>query len=48
MLFKALRGGTGFVTGAIITATIIMIITLIAAYYTKETFGKDLMYVEEA
>jgi len=46
LLFKSLREMTGFITGAIITAIIIMIITWIAAYYTKETFGKDLRYVE--
>ncbi|MCW3112317.1 MAG: transporter [Segetibacter sp.] len=46
LLFKSLRESTGFITGGIITAVIIMVITLIAAYYTKETFGKDLMYVE--
>ena len=46
MLFKSLRQATDFITGGIITAVIIMLITWIAAYYTKETFSKDLMYVE--
>lgn len=46
LLFKFLREKSGFITGGIITAVIIMIITLIAAYFTRETFGKDLMYVE--
>src|SRR3954466_2941688 len=46
MLFKGLRETTGFITGAIITATIIMVISWIAAYFTNETFSKDLMYVE--
>jgi putative MFS transporter len=46
MLFKWLRETTDFITGAIITAIIIMVITWIAAYFTKETFGKDLMYLE--
>ncbi len=46
MLFKGLREATDFITGAIITAVIIMIITWIAAWFTKETFSKDLMYVE--
>src|SRR4051794_32837461 len=45
-LFKGLRETTGFITGAIITATIIMVISWIAAYFTNETFSKDLMYVE--
>lgn len=46
LLFKWLRGATDFITGGIITAIVIMIIAWIAAYFTKETFGKDLMYVE--
>lgn len=46
LLFKWLRETTDFITGGIITAIIIMIIAWIAAWFTKETFGKDLMYVE--
>ena len=46
LLFKWLRENYNFLTGGIITAIIIMIITLIAAYFTNETFGKDLKYVE--
>jgi hypothetical protein len=46
ILFKFLREATDYITGGIITAVIIMIITWIAAYYTDETFGKDLKYVE--
>jgi len=46
LLFKSLRETAGYIKGGIITAIIIMVITLIAAYFTKETFGKDLMYVE--
>jgi putative MFS transporter len=46
ILFKWLRETTDYITGGIITGVIIMIITWIAAYYTKETFSKDLMYVE--
>ncbi|MEJ7680053.1 MAG: hypothetical protein WKG06_19775 [Segetibacter sp.] len=45
-MFKWLREATDFITGGIITAVIIMAITWIAAYFTKETFSKDLMYVE--
>jgi putative MFS transporter len=47
LLFKALRERLGFINGGIITAIIIMVITLIAAYFTKETFTKDLDYYEE-
>lgn len=46
LLFKWLRETTNYITGGIITGIIIMAITWIAAYYTKETFGKDLQYIE--
>ena len=38
--------GWSFVNSAIITGIIVMVITLIAAYFTEETFHKDLNYVE--
>ena len=47
LLFKWLRENTNYITGGIITGAIIMVITWIAAYYTKETFGKDLQYIEK-
>jgi predicted MFS family arabinose efflux permease len=46
-LFQGLRGLTDYYTGGWIAAIIIMIITLIAAYFTKETFGKDLNFIEK-
>jgi hypothetical protein len=46
ILFKYLREATDYITGGIITGIIIMVVTVVAAYFTKETFGKDLMYVE--
>jgi MFS transporter, putative metabolite:H+ symporter len=48
-LFKWLRGmdGVGFINGGIYAAIIIMIITIIAAVMTKETFNKDLNFVEK-
>ena len=46
-LFKGLRGVTDYVTGGWLAAIIIMIITVIAAVMTKETFNKDLNFVEE-
>ncbi|MGB8195123.1 MAG: MFS transporter [Chitinophagaceae bacterium] len=47
-LFKGLRSLTDdYVMGGWLTAIIIMIITLVAAAFTRETFGKDLNYVEE-
>jgi MFS family permease len=45
-VFRVFRDATDYITGAIITAVIIMAITWIAAYFTTETFGKDLKYVE--
>jgi len=38
--------GWNIVKSGIITGTIVMAITLIAAYFTEETFHKDLNYVE--
>lgn len=46
-LFRYMRGITDYVTGGWITAIIIMIITLIAAALIKETFHKDLNYIEK-
>lgn len=45
-MFKFFRTHTDYVTGGWITGLIIMIITVIAAILTKETFHKDLNYVE--
>ncbi len=48
-LFQWLRDikGVGYVNGGIYAAIIIMVITIIAAFMTKETFGKDLNFVEK-
>ena len=48
-LFQWLRGmeGVGFVKGGIYAAIIIMIITVFAAIMSKETFNKDLNFVEK-
>lgn len=46
-LFKGLRGITDYVTGGWLAAILIMIITVTAALMTKETFNKDLNFVEE-
>ena len=45
-LFQILRGATDYITGGWIAAIIIMVITIIAAVFTKETFNKDLNYLE--
>ena len=46
MLFKYLREATNFVTGASITGAICISLGLTAVYFSKETFGKDLNFVE--
>ena len=48
-LFKWLRNieGVGYVNGGIYTGIIIMVITIIAAIMSKETFNKDLNFVEK-
>lgn len=38
--------GWGIVKSGIVTGTIVMVISLISAYFTEETFHKDLNYVE--
>jgi hypothetical protein len=47
-LFKWLRGmeGVGYINGGIYAAIIIMVITVVAAVLSKETFNKDLNFVE--
>lgn len=48
-LFKWLREmeGIGYVQGGIYSAIIIMFIAVLAAAFSRETFGKDLNFVEE-
>jgi putative MFS transporter len=48
-LFKWLRNidGVGYVNGGIYTAVIIMVLTIVAVIMTKETFNKDLNFVEK-
>ncbi|QNA46806.1 MFS transporter [Lacibacter sediminis] len=45
-LFQLLRGATDYYTGGWIAAVIIMAITIVAAILSKETFHKDLDFVE--
>ncbi|MFN8290458.1 MAG: MFS transporter [Chitinophagaceae bacterium] len=45
-LFRTVRNATDYYTGGWITAVIIMAITIIAAALIKETFHKDLDYLE--
>ncbi|RYZ27984.1 MAG: MFS transporter [Chitinophagaceae bacterium] len=51
LMFKELfqdKFGWTLLKSGIITGAVIIIITLIAAYFTEETFHKDLNYVEES
>jgi len=45
-LFQCFRQITDYVTAGWITGAIIMLITVIAAYFIEETFGKDLNFTE--
>ena len=47
ILFKALQSSSSYITAAWITGVIVMAISIVAAWFTEETFGKDLNYVEE-
>ena len=38
--------GWSFVQSAMITGIVVMVVTLVAAYFTEETFHKDLDYIE--
>lgn len=48
-LFQGLRNlnGVGYINGGIYAAIIIMLITIVAALISKETFNKDLSFVEK-
>lgn len=47
LLFKTIREAVGsYLTGGWITGAFLMSMAIIAAYYTKETFGKDLDFTE--
>ncbi len=46
-LFKGLRNATDYVTGGWVAAIIIMVITVVAALFTAETFDKDLDFIEK-
>jgi MFS family permease len=45
-LFTSLQPSKGYVPAAIITGVIVMIVSVIAAIFTEETFGKDLNFLE--
>lgn len=45
-LFKFLRTEISFIHAALLTGIIVLTIAIVAAIFTKETFGKDLNFVE--
>ena len=47
LLFKFLRTSMSYVQAGIIAGIVVMVIGIIAVIKSKETFGKDLNYVEE-
>jgi MFS family permease len=46
VLFKELQPGFGYVNAAAITGAIVMVISIIAAVLSEETFGRDLNFLE--
>jgi len=38
--------GWSLIKSAVVTGSIVMLVTLVAAYFTEETFHKDLNYTE--
>ncbi len=47
LLFNWFQGFTTYINAAIWLGVIVMAISITAAYFTKETFGKDLNFVED-
>jgi hypothetical protein len=48
LLFKGLRTLTSnFVAGGWMTGIVVMAIAFIAAWFTRETFGKDMNFLEQ-
>jgi MFS transporter, putative metabolite:H+ symporter len=47
LIFKSIRDYTGYVNGALMIGITVMIIAIASLYYTKESFGKDLDFLEE-
>jgi MFS family permease len=46
MLFKKLQPSQSYVQAAITTGVVVMVISVLAAVFTEETFGKDLDFLE--
>ncbi|OSZ78694.1 MFS transporter [Chitinophagaceae bacterium IBVUCB1] len=46
ILFKGLQHSYSYITAAAITGGVVMLISVVAAIFTEETFGKDLNFLE--
>lgn len=46
MLFKKLQPGQTYIQAAVTTGVVVMVVTILAALFTEETFGKDLNFLE--
>lgn len=46
LLFNWLQQFTNYINAGLLTGIIIMVISLLAAWFSEETFGKDLNYIE--
>lgn len=47
LLFNGFQNFTSYINAAIWVGIIVMAVSVTAAYFTKETFGKDLNFIEE-
>jgi MFS transporter, putative metabolite:H+ symporter len=47
LLFTSFQSFTSYVNAGLLTGVIAMVVGVTSAYYSKETFGKDLNYIEE-
>ena len=49
LMFKGFRYilHVNYITGGLLTGVVVMIVAIVSALYTKETYGKDLNFVEE-
>ena len=46
LLFNGLQHYTSYINAGIITGMVVMLISILSAWFTEETFGKDLDYIE--
>jgi len=46
-MFTALQGNLSYANAAIVTGAIVMAVAISATFFSRETFGKDLNYLEK-